>query len=191
MDNQPCDNLFMETLERINSKLKFYCQHLSWCSKIVEEDDCYQEAVLKMLERSRIDPEYLNQNDSYITWYGIWMVKNYINHQRNLFYKKITEEDDLDLGEPDFHLRVNHAPKPENETVKLEVHLLAEGMPDGYKCIFENIVEGYSSEEIMKKMKIGGRTLRKRKETMVKVLGEAYHAPLNQKEEIIKNMDPR
>ena len=52
------------------------------------------------------------------------MTKNYLNHQRNLVYKKVTEENDLEFGEPEFHLRVNHAPNPEGETVKLEIRQL-------------------------------------------------------------------
>jgi len=121
MSNQDCDEKFMRTIERINPKLKFYCQHLSFCPKIVEADDLYQEALLKMLERSRTDPEFLNQNDSYVTCYGVWIAKNLINHQRALFYAKVSDENYLDFGEPEYHLRVNHAPAPESETVKAEV----------------------------------------------------------------------
>jgi len=188
MSNQVCDEKFLETIERINPKLKFYCQHLSFCSKIVESDDLYQEALLKLLERSRTDPMFLDQNDSYVICYGVWMAKNYINHQRNLFYKKVTEEDDLDLGEPEYHLRVNHAPNPEAETVKNEIHQIAEGMPEQYRTIFDATVQGYGSDEIASMLKMGKYAYARRKKIMVETLGKAWRAPQSERKHIIREM---
>ena len=188
MSNQTCDDKFLETLERINPKLKFYCQHLAWCSGIIESDDCYQQSLLKMLERSRTDPEFLNQNDSYVICYGIWMAKNFVNHERNLYHKKIVDQDSLDHGEPEFHYRVNRTPNPEAETAKLEVRRLAENMSDGYQYLFKKIVEGYSVAEISQQMQISKWTYFSKKGKMIRVINTAWSAPMSRKNSIMKEL---
>ena len=181
MTDQLCDTKFMQTLERIDRKLRFYAQHLSWVSKIVEADDLFQEGTLKLLERSRIEPEFLDQNDSYVLCYAVWMMKNYTNHLRSLFYKKVADQDDLDHENPEFHYRVNHAPSPEKETMRLEIHQLAEGMPTMYQTLFREICDGFSPEEITQESHISRGTYFWRRERMISVLKKAYVAPLGKK----------
>jgi DNA-directed RNA polymerase specialized sigma24 family protein len=115
-------------------------------------------------------------------------MKKYINHQRNLFYKLVTDEADLEFAEPEFHMRTNHSPKPENEAMKLEVHQLAENMPTEYKNMFRKIVDGYHWEEIAQQMQISKGSYFWKRERMVRVLNDAWSAPLYKKDAIIKGL---
>jgi RNA polymerase sigma factor (sigma-70 family) len=189
MLNQSCDDKFMEILERIDPKLKFYARHLSWTSKTEEADDLYQQMLLKLLERSRIDPEFLNQNSSYILCYATWMAKNFIKHEKSLYYRKITEDDSLEFVDPEFQLHLNHPRKPETEAENQEIHDLAGSMPYSYRNLFKQIVAGFQWQEIAQKMRITRDSFFWKRERMIKTLHYAWSSPWGRKNEIVQSLE--
>ena len=181
------NDLFIERLERINSKIKAYAHYFSSFDPIVDEDDLFQEVMVKLLERYHNEPEFLDNNDSYITCYAAWMMKNYVNHERNMYVKHVTDLE-TEEGEERFTLPSGHFPKPESQAVRSEVHAIAEGMPNQYRVIFDAITQGYGEQEVADILGISKGALHFRKHNMVETLKEAWRTPIGEREQVIRRM---
>jgi RNA polymerase sigma factor (sigma-70 family) len=181
------NDLFIERLERVNSKIKAYARFFAFIAPHVEEDDLYQEAMLKLYERYHNEPEFLDNNDSYITCYSAWMMKNYLNHERNMYVKHVTDLE-TEKGEERFTLPSGHFPKPESHAIRSEVHAIAEGMPNQYRVIFDATAQGFNEQEVADMLGLTKTALHWRKQHMVRTLKEAWRTVAAEREQVILRM---
>lgn len=56
-------------------------QAARYVSGYIDVDDVYQIGVLAILERSKTEPEFLNQKRSYIIHNAVWAMKNWLEKQ--------------------------------------------------------------------------------------------------------------
>jgi hypothetical protein len=66
---------FMDRIKEVESKIRAYARFFAFKSTLLDEDDLYQTAMLKLLERYYVDPGFLNSNNSYIACFASWMMK--------------------------------------------------------------------------------------------------------------------
>jgi len=186
----PNNDLFVKCLDRVEPKIRRYARFFAFIAPHMEEDDLYQEAMLKLYERYQNEPEFMDKNDSYITCYSAWMMKNYLNHERNMYVKRVTDLE-TEQAEDQFTYPSGHFPRPEREAIRSEVHAIAEKMPDQYQVIFNATCEGYEEKEVAEMLGISKGALHFRKQSMVKTLKEAWRTPVREREEIIRCMYER
>ncbi|MDD1751841.1 MAG: sigma-70 family RNA polymerase sigma factor, partial [Methanotrichaceae archaeon] len=179
------NEVFMKRMEAVDYKIRGYARFFSYKSQILEEDDLYQQGLLKLYERFCIEPGFIDNTDSYIWCYAAWMMKNYLFHEFNLYVKHVT---DLEPEKCDTPFLRSYIPHPEPEAVRSEVRSIAEQMPHPYRTIFDAIVQGYEPEEIAEKLGISKSALKWRKHTMLEKLGKAYHVPAVERVKIIREM---
>lgn len=174
---------FTERMKRVDFKIRGYARFFAFIAPHVEEDDLYQEAMLKLYERYCQEPTFLENNDSYIWCYASWMMKNYLNHERNMYVKHVA---DLEPEYCDVPYLQAYFPRPEPEAVRSEVRDIASQMPEQYRAIYAGIVEGYAMPEIADMLGLGKYALAQRKHNMVEALGKAWRSPQKEREHIIR-----
>ncbi len=72
---------FMQRMNAVDSKTRAYARFFDFKAQILEPEYLYQQAMLKLYERFCIEPDFLNNTNSYIWCYAAWMMKNYLNHE--------------------------------------------------------------------------------------------------------------
>jgi RNA polymerase sigma factor (sigma-70 family) len=183
----PNNDLFVECLDRVEHKIRAYARFFAFIAPHVEEDDLFQEAMLKLLERYHAEPEFLSHNDSYISCYAAWMMKNYLNRERNMYVKRVADLEN-DKGEVLYTYPSSHFPRPESEAVRSEVHTIAEQMPEQYQVIYKATLQGYDEQEVADMLGISKCALHWRKHTMMETLKKAWRTPVGEREYIIHCM---
>jgi RNA polymerase sigma factor (sigma-70 family) len=180
------NELFMQRISEVDYKIRAYARFFSFKSQILEEDDLYQEAMLKLLERYHAEPDFLNSTNSYIYVYAAWMMKNALNHEKNLYVKHIVDLAETEKG--DIQLS-GHYPRPEDEAIRSEVHSIANQMPIPYQTIYHGTIQGFEPQELACMFGISSGALKWRKRNMVGILKQAWHTPKCDRESIIRRMD--
>jgi len=179
---------FMERMNAVDSKIRAYARFFSFKAQILEEDDLYQEAMLKLYERYCVEPEFLDNTNSYIWCYAAWMMKNALNHENNLYAKRVvgleTEKGDIQRSYPK-----GHYPSPEGEVVRTQVREIACQMPEQYRTIFNAIIQGFEPDEIAEMLGITKWKLKWRKAVMIDTMNQAWRTPNRDRESIIRRMD--
>ena len=181
------NDLFMERMEEVDGKIRAYSLFFALRAPYTEEDDLYQEAMLKLYERFSKEPEFLNSTNSYIYIYAAWMMKNYLNRERNMYVKRVVDLDTKD-DEVQHRYLTGHYPRPESEAVRSEVRSIAEKMPNQYRTIFDATVQGYELQEIADYLGITKSTIKWRKRCMIRRLRKAWRTPISARENVIQKM---
>ena len=177
---------FMERIKQIDGKLRSYSRLLAYRSGFMEADDLYQEALLKLYERYVSEPDFFSNNNSYLWCYGIWMMKNAVNHERYIWINKVTN---LETERGERPRLTNHFPNPENEVIREEVRDIARQMPKQCQIIFNGTIQGYEPQELAYIFGISSGALKWRKRNMIGILKQAWHTPIKDRERIIRQMD--
>jgi len=176
---------FTDRMKRVDFKIRGYARFFAFIAPHVEEDDLYQEAMLKLYERYCQEPTFLENNDSYLWCYASWMMKNYLNHERNMYVKHVT-----DL-EPEYcvvpYLQA-YFPRPEPEAVRSEVREIASQMPYEYRTIYDGIVQGYEMWEIGDKLHLRKDALSHRKRKMIDTISKAWRVPQSERKLVLREM---
>ena len=141
--------------------------------------------MLKLYERFSVEPEFLNNNNSYIWCYAAWMMKNALNHENNMYVKHIT---DLEPEYCEIPYLTGYFPRPEPEAVRSEVRDMACQMPEQYQTLYAGIVQGYEMQEIGQMLGIGKFAITRRKHIMVETLGKAWRASHDERKQLIQEM---
>ena len=181
------NDLFMERMEEVDGKIRAYSLFFALRAPYTEEDDLYQEAMLKLYERFSKEPEFLNSTNSYIYIYAAWMMKNYLNRERNMYVKRVVDLDTKD-DEVQHRYLTGHYPRPESEAVRSEVRSIAEKMPNHYKIIYNGTVQGYKLQEIADFLNIPKTTLKWRKRVMLGRLQKAWRTPISTRANVMREM---
>jgi RNA polymerase sigma factor (sigma-70 family) len=179
------NEMFVERIQQIDGKLRSYSRYFAFLAGFLEADDLYQEALLKLYERYVSEPDFLSNNNSYLWCFGVWMMKNAVNHERYVWVNKISEIEGEDGERPRL---TNHFPRPENVAIRDEVRAIASEMPEHYQSLYRAIAEGYQMQEIAPMFGVSKWTLTQRKRTMVDRLGKAWRVPPNEREQFIRDM---
>jgi RNA polymerase sigma factor (sigma-70 family) len=177
---------FMERMNAVDSKIRAYARFFAFKAQFLEEDDLYQEAMLKLYERFCIEPDFLDNTNSYIWCYAAWMMKNALNHEKNMYVKHVVDLLETDKG--DIQL-AGHYPRPEREAIRSEVRDIAKQMPEPYQTIYNATIQGYEPQELADMFSISSGALNWRKRNMIEILKQAWHTPIRDRENIIRRMD--
>jgi hypothetical protein len=103
---------FMERMNAVDSKIRAYARFFAFKAQFLDEDDLYQEAMLKSLEHSHAEPGFLNNINSNISMEAAWMLQNAILHERNLYVKQIVDLAENEKGDTQLS---GHSSRPESE----------------------------------------------------------------------------
>jgi RNA polymerase sigma factor (sigma-70 family) len=183
----PDHDKFMERIDQIYDKLYSYSRYFANEAGFVEADDLLQESLLKLWERYCKEPDLLTNNNSYITWFGLWMMRNLTNHVRYTWVNKIadleTEKGDIQRSYPK-----GHYPSPEGEAIREEVRDIARQMPSFYQGLYNAFAEGYETKEIAARYKVSKWTINSRRNKMIQTLSEAWRVPPNERNQFIQDM---
>jgi RNA polymerase sigma factor (sigma-70 family) len=186
---QGSNQQFMDRMNVVDHKIRAYARFFAFKAQFLEEDDLYQEAYLKLLERYHAEPDFLNSTDSYIYVYAAWMMKNLLNHENNMYVKHIVDIPETDKGDQQYSYPKGDYPPPESEAIRAEVHGIACQMPAVYRIIYDATVQGYEPEEIADLLGISKCRLNWRKSAMIDILNHAWSTPLKDREHVIRRMD--
>jgi RNA polymerase sigma factor (sigma-70 family) len=181
----PDHDKFMERMEQIHNKLASYSRYFAIQAGFVEADDLYQEAMLKLWERYCKEPDFLANNNSYLTWFGLWMMRNLTNHVRYTWVNKVT---DLETERGERPRLTNRFPRPENEAIREEVRDIARQMPSFYQGLYNAFAEGYQTKEIAARYKVSKWTINSRRNKMIQTLSNAWRVPPNEREQFIRDL---
>ena len=179
-------DLFMERMKEIDSKIRAYARFFAFkAQNILEADDLVQTAYLSLFERFTKEPEFIGQNNSYISCYAAWMMKNALNHESALYSRRVT-----DLN-PEFsevpYLQAS-LPRPEPEAVRSEVRDIASQLPEEYQAVYTRLVEGYDLEEIGDVLGISKFKASRVKQEMIHAISLAYQLPRDRRQLMIREL---
>jgi DNA-directed RNA polymerase specialized sigma24 family protein len=177
---------FMERMKAVDHKIRAYARFFAFKAQFLEEDDLYQEAMLKLYERFCLEPDFINNNNSYIWCYAAWMMKNALTHEKNMYVKHIVDLAETEKG--DIQLS-GHYPSPEGEAIRSEVHSIANQMPMQYQTIYNGTIQGFEPQELACVFGISSSALNCRKRNMIEILTQAWHTPIKDRQEIIRRMN--
>jgi DNA-directed RNA polymerase specialized sigma24 family protein len=176
---------FMERIKQIDYKLRSYSQYFAYKGGFMDADDLYQTALLKLYERYVSEPNFFSNNNSYIWCFGVWMMKNAVNHERYVWVNKVIAIETENGERPKL---VNHFPRPETEAIRGEVRDIVLRTPRFYQDLYKAYAEGYETKEIAAKYKVSKWTINTRKKKMLQTLGEAWRVPPSKRIQFIRDM---
>ena len=77
----------MEYMNALDNKIRAYARFIGFNPQYLEAKDKYLEAMLQLYEHCFIEPDFLNNVDSYNWCYAASMMKNDFNHKNNMYAK--------------------------------------------------------------------------------------------------------
>ena len=142
-------------------------------------DDLLQHAIIKIFEKSILDPAFAEQKDAYIVQYGFWMAKHQIESE--CVYGKYveslgdttveaTDDDDITM----FEVIPAEDPDPAVEAMRREtlaelVEAVRSLSPES-RILVKMLYAGYNEREIASALHVSYQAVNCRKQSIAKML---------------------